>query len=55
VGAAYSDGNGTAKEYGAEYALSKRTAVQLAVAQVNSNKTAANNTDTYRVRVSHSF
>jgi hypothetical protein len=55
VGAAYSDGNGTAKEYGAEYALSKRTAVQLAVAQVNSNKTTANNTDTYRVRVSHSF
>jgi predicted porin len=55
VGAAYSDGNGTAKEVGAEYALSKRTSVQLAVAQVNSNTTAANNTDTYRVRVSHSF
>lgn len=55
VGAAYSDGNGTAKEYGAEYALSKRTSIQVAVAQVNSNTTAANNTDTYRVRVSHSF
>jgi predicted porin len=55
VGAAYSDGNGTAKEVGAEYALSKRTAVQLAVAQVNSNTTVVNNTDTYRVRVSHSF
>ena len=55
IGAAYSDGNGTAKEVGAEYALSKRTSVQLAVAQVNSNTTAANNTDTYRVRVSHSF
>ena len=55
VGAAYSDGNGTAKEVGAEYALSKRTAVQLAAAQVNSNTTVVNNTDTYRVRVSHSF
>lgn len=55
VGAAYSNGNGTAKEYGAEYALSKRTSIQLAMAQVNSNTTATNNTDTYRVRMSHSF
>ena len=55
LGAAYSDGNGTGKEYGAQYALSKATSVQLALAQVKDNSTSGNNVDTYRVRVSHSF
>ena len=55
VGAAYSDGNGKAKEVGVQYNLSKRTAVQVAYRDVTENTTAANNVATTRVRLSHSF
>jgi hypothetical protein len=54
VGAAYSKGNGTGTEYGIKYDLSKRTYVQLALAQVSDNKLVGN-LDTYRFRVSHTF
>jgi hypothetical protein len=55
VGAAYSDGNGTAKEVGAQYSLSKRTAVQVAYRKVEDNTTVANNVATTRVRLQHLF
>lgn len=55
VGAAYSDGNGKAKEVGAQYNLSKRTAIQVAYRDVTDNTTAANNVATTRVRLSHLF
>jgi hypothetical protein len=55
VGAAYSDGNGKAKEVGVQYNLSKRTAVQVAYRDVTENTTAANNVSKTRVRLSHLF
>lgn len=55
VGAVYSDGNGKSTEVGAQYNLSKRTAVQVAYRKVEENTTAANNVSTTRVRLSHSF
>ena len=55
VGAAYSDGNGTAKEFGASYALSKRTSVGYAYKTVADNTTSATNITTSRVRLQHKF
>lgn len=55
VGAAYSDGNGKAKEVGVQYNFSKRTAAQVAYRDVTENTTVANNVATTRVRLSHSF
>lgn len=55
VGAAYSDGNGKAKEVGAQYNLSKRTSVQVAYRKVEENTVAANNVATTRVRLQHLF
>lgn len=55
VGAAYSDGNGTAKEVGASYALSKRTSVAFAYRTVDGNSSAASNVATSRVRLQHTF
>ena len=55
VGGAYSDGNGTAKEVGANYALSKRTSVAVAYKTVADNSTSATNITTSRVRLQHTF
>lgn len=55
LGAAYSDGNGTATEVGASYALTKRTSVSAAWQEIKDNTTAANNAKTYRVRLTHAF
>lgn len=55
VGATRSTGDGTANEFGASYALSKRTSVGYAFKSVNANATAANNIVTNRVRLQHTF
>ena len=55
VGAAYSEGNGKAKEVGAQYNLSKRTSVGVAYQDITENTVAANNISTTRVRLQHTF
>jgi predicted porin len=55
VGAAYSDGNGKAKEVAAAYVFSKRTTVALAYRDVTENSVVANNVATTRVRLEHKF
>ena len=55
VGATYSNGNGTAKEVGVSYALSKRTSVAVAYRTVDGNSTDATNVATSRVRLQHTF
>lgn len=55
VGAARSSGNGTGTEFGAKYAFSKSTAVQVAYRKVEDNSTAAKNINTTQVRLTHAF
>ena len=55
VGAARSTGNGTANEFGASYAMSKRTSVGYAYKSVTGNSTSATNISTSRVRLQHTF
>lgn len=55
VGAAYSDGNGQAKEVAAAYVFSKRTTVALSYRDVAGHTTAATNVATTRVRLEHKF
>ena len=55
VGATRSSGDGTANEFGASYALSKRTSVAYAYQTVSDNATSANNVYTSRVRLQHTF
>lgn len=55
VGATRSIGDGTANEFGASYALSKRTSVAVAYQTVSDNSTAATNVATSRVRLQHTF
>ena len=55
VGATRSTGDGTANEFGASYALSKRTSVAVAYKTVADNATSATNITTSRVRLQHTF
>jgi hypothetical protein len=55
IGGAYSKGDGKALEVGAQYNLSKTTNVGLAYRKVEENTVAANNANTYRLRLSSSF
>ena len=55
LGAAVSNGNGRGVEYGAQYALSKATSVNVAYATVENNSNVSSNVDTTRVRLSHAF
>ena len=55
VGATRSSGDGSANEFGASYALSKRTSLAYAYQTVSDNATSANNIATNRVRLQHTF
>lgn len=55
VGATRSSGDGSANEFGASYALSKRTSLAYAYQTVSNNSTSANNIATNRVRLQHTF
>lgn len=55
VGAAFSRGDGEAREMAVAYNFSKRTTVALAHQDVTKNSIAANNVATTRVRLQHRF